>query len=176
LLGTLGSLFGWLLHQRRITVNPCAGIHQPPPARARERVLNSDEIRWLWRACDAIDEPFRSIIRLLALTGQRVNEVAGMRRTELHDDGSWHLPGARTKNRKPHVVPLPALARTIIDAVPPGASEFVFTTSAGRPATNWSAAKTKLDRAMLAIAQEEDFCSGAYNRASFDRGCSRPYT
>ena len=58
-----------------------------------------------------------------------------MRRSELHDDGMWHLPGARTKNRKPHVVPLPALAQTIVAAVPPGAGDFVFTTSAGRPAT-----------------------------------------
>ena len=77
-----------------------------------------------------------------------------LRRSELHDDGSWRLPGTRTKNRRPHVVPLPALAQAIIAAVPP-AGDHVFVTSAGRPATNWSAAKAKLDRAMLAIAQEE---------------------
>ena len=34
-----------------------------------------------------------------------------MRRDELREDGSWHLPGSRTKNSKPHVVPLAPLAR-----------------------------------------------------------------
>ena len=44
---------------------------------------------------------------LLVLTGQRRGEVAGMRWDELDlDAGVWSLPGSRTKNHRPHTVPL----------------------------------------------------------------------
>ena len=156
LLAILSSLFGWLQRQRRVTANPCAGIHHPPASKPRDRVLSSDELRWFWLACDGINEPFRSIFRLLALTGQRLNEVAGMRREELRDDGTWHLPGSRTKNRLSHLVPLPALARSIIAGMPAGQTQFIFTTSAGRPPTSWSGPKATLDAAMLTLARERD--------------------
>ncbi len=155
LLAILSSLFGWLLRQRRVTTNPCAGIHRPPASKPRERVVSSDELRRLWLACDEVEEPFRSIFRLLALTGQRLNEVAGMRREELRDDGMWHLSGSRTKNRLAHLVPLPALALSIIAGMPAGRTQFIFTTSAGRPPTSWSGPKARLDAAMLTLAQEE---------------------
>ena len=155
LLAILSSLFGWLQRQRRVATNPCAGIHHPPASKPRDRVLSGDELRWLWLACDEVEEPYHSIFRLLALSGQRLNEVAGMRREELRDDGMWHLPGSRTKNHLAHLVPLPPLAQSIIAAVPPGQNQFVFTTSAGRPPTHWSKAKSKLDAAMLALARKE---------------------
>jgi integrase len=104
---------------------------------------------------DAFAEYVRSIFRLLALTGQRLNEVAGMRREELRDDGMWHLSGSRTKNRLAHLVPLPALALSIIAGMPAGQTQFIFTTSAGRPPTSWSGPKARLDAAMLTLAQEE---------------------
>jgi integrase len=139
--------------------NPCANAYQPAPVRARDRVLNKDEIRWFCLACDGINEPFKLIFRLLLLTGQRLNEVAGMRRTELRDNGEWHLPGERTKNRRAHVVPLPPSAQSIIiAAMPVGENQFVFTTSAGKPPVNWSKAKAELDAAMLAVAQKERGC------------------
>ena len=155
LLAILRSLFGWLQRQRRVATNPCAEIHHPPASKPRERVLSNDELRWFWLACDEVEEPFQSIFRSLALTGQRLNEVACMRRTELHDDGTWHLPGERTKNHRAHVAPLPVLARTIIAATPPGQNQFVFTVRVGKPPTNWSKTKSRLDGAMLAIAQKE---------------------
>ena len=127
LFSVLSSLFGWLQRQRRVAANPCTNAYQPPAIKARDRVLNKDEIRWFWLASDGIGEPFKSIFRLLLLTGQRLDEVAGMRRTELRDDGTWHLPGERTKNRRAHVVPLPPLARSIIAAMPAGENQFVFT-------------------------------------------------
>ena len=155
LFAVLSSLFGWLQRQRRVTANPCANAYQPAPVRARDRLLNKDEIRWFWSACDGINEPFKSIFRLLLLTGQRLNEVAGISRIELRDNGEWHLPGERTKNRRAHVVPLPSSPQSIIAARPAGENQFVFPTSAGKPPVNWSKAKAELDAAMLAIAQKE---------------------
>ena len=56
--------------------------------------------------------PFGPLLKVLLLTGQRRNEVAGMTRDELSDDGAtWNIPGSRTKNGRAHVVPLPPLVR-----------------------------------------------------------------
>ena len=104
----LSSFFGWCRDQRRIEGNPMLEPRSPGRGQARDRVLTADEIRWFWQACDAVDaprvpgasRPFAPLLRLLLLTGARLSEVAGMTRDELHDDGTWHLAGARTKNGK----------------------------------------------------------------------------
>jgi integrase len=147
LFAALSALFGWLQRHRKIQQNPCAGLHRPPAPRARERVLSADEIQWFWRACHELGEPFSSIFRLLLLTGQRLNEVAGMRRDELHEDGTWHLPGSRTKNGRAHVVPLPPLARELIASVQ-GKSGLLFSTTGTSPPSGWSRAKRRLDAIM----------------------------
>ena len=55
------------------------------------------------------------IIKLCLLTAQRVGEVAGIVASELDLDArEWRLPGSRTKNGHPHVVPLSDLAIEII--------------------------------------------------------------
>ena len=43
--------------------------------------------------------------KLLALTGQREKEIGDLRRSEIHDAAIF-LPKERTKNKRPHVVPL----------------------------------------------------------------------
>ncbi len=44
---------------------------------------------------------------MLALTGGRRSEVAGMAWSEIDlDKALWSLPGERTKNDRPHTVPL----------------------------------------------------------------------
>jgi integrase len=54
---------------------------------------------------------FFAIVRLLVLTGQRGGEVAGMIWKEISDDlSTWNMPGERTKNGVPHVVPVPTRA------------------------------------------------------------------
>jgi integrase len=153
MLAALSSMFGWLLQHRRVETNPCVGVHRPEPSKARERVLTNKEIRWLWRACDQVGEPFAAIVKLLLLSGQRLNEVAGMRRDELSDDGAtWDIPGSRTKNKKPHRVPLPPQAQTLI---PGGGHALIFTTTGSTPVSGWSRAKRRLDTLMLTLAQQE---------------------
>ena len=156
----LGSFFGWCLRQRRIQTNPCLNVPSPAAAKTRDRVLSADEIRWFWQATEQADaprvpdapRPFAPALKLLLLTGGRRDEVGGMTRDELHDDVSWHLPGARTKNGKPHVVPLPSMAR---DLIPAGEGKFVFSTTGDSPVSGWSKTKDRLDAAMLEIARKE---------------------
>jgi integrase len=144
----LSSMFGWLHRQRLVNANPCAGVLRPPKAEARERVLTPNEIISFWRACDKISVPFGAVFKLLLLTGARKSEVGGMRWDELRD-GEWHLPGSRTKNKKPLVTPLPPLALDIIESVPRIENcPFVFSTTGRTPVSGWSVLKRSLDAAM----------------------------
>ena len=145
----LSSLFGWLQRHRWVDVNPCTNVWKPPPSKARDRTLSPDEIRRLWKTCDAIPVPYGTAVKLLLLTGARLNEVSGMERAELSADGAvWTIPGGRTKNHKSCVVPLPPLAREIIASVPRTSERFVFSRRGHGPITGWSGAKRDLDAAM----------------------------
>ena len=153
---TLSKFFAWLLQHRRITSNPCIGVWKPSAPQARERVLTDTEIRLFWQATDDLGAPFGPLLKLLLLTGQRLGEVSGMRRDELHDDGTWHLPGSRTKNHKHHIVPLPALAHELIGSVPIIEDcPLVFSTNGLRPVSGWSKTKARLDVVMRVLAKKE---------------------
>jgi integrase len=141
---TLSKFFNWLVENRVIEKNPCIGVHKPTAPKARNRVLSDDEIVKFWKATDA--EQFGPALRLLLLTGSRLNEVCGMRRSELSEDlSTWTLPGERTKNHLEHIVPLPPLAQ---DLIPDGDGEFVFTTTGDSQVAIGSKIKGRLDKAM----------------------------
>jgi integrase len=155
LAAALSSMFGWLHLHRYVGHNPCANLHRPAGPKKRERVLSNDEIRWFWAATDAVGSPFTSIFQLLLLLGARLNEIARMTSSELHEVGVvWQLGGERTKNRRPHTVPLPPLARQIIASLPrqPG---FLFGTNGRSAPSGWGRAKRRLDAAMVDAAREE---------------------
>jgi integrase len=143
MFSALSSLFGWLIERRRVTQNPCAFVHRPKALPARDRVLTSAEVVKFWRAADAERKELGVLLKLLLLTGCRLNEVAGMRRAELSD--AWTIPGERTKNHRTLVVALSPLARSLLASVPV-TGEFVF--SANGIVFGWSRLKHRLDAAM----------------------------
>jgi integrase len=148
----LGGMFGWLNSTKnrnrkyKLAANPCLGVSVPAAPEERERVLDDAEIVAFWHACDKIGEPFGAALKLLLLTGQRLREVTGMRRSELSGNGeTWSLTAERTKNRKPHLVPLPPLARELIASVKRIEGDFVFTTTGKSPVSIGSKIKNRLD-------------------------------
>ncbi|MHC2367451.1 integrase [Bradyrhizobium diazoefficiens] len=150
--GTLSSFFSWLVQRRRIKANPCAGLHPPEPPRSRDRVLTKEEIIALWHSADKLTSPFGACVNLLLLTGCRLNEVCGMRRSELSADGKmWTIPGERTKNHRTHDVPLSDLARQILSEVK-SEGDLIFTTNGKTPISGWSKMKKRLDSAMLHLS------------------------
>jgi integrase len=154
----LSVLFAWLKRERKVMSNPCADVERPGPPPARERTLSEFEIYLFWRACNAVGEPFATIFKLLLLLGARLNELAGMRRDELRDDG-WHIPSGRAKNHKSHVLSLPPAAQALIAAVP-GHQEIIFSTNGRTPPSGWSRAKHRLDEEMLKLARVEAKAAG----------------
>jgi integrase len=151
MFATLSKMFAWLLERRRVKHNPCVGVHKPKAPKARERVLTDAEIVKFWLACDDLTQPFGHALKLLLLTGSRLDEVTRMARSELNDDGTvWTIPGERTKNHRTHVVPLSTVAREVLANVG-GAFQFVFTTQRTRnqaPISGWSKIKEQIDAKM----------------------------
>lgn len=148
----VSAMFGWLQRERRVTANPVHGVWRPGPPVNRERVLTDAEIVAFWNACGRLDAGYGALFKLLLLTGCRLREVAGMKRSELVDD-FWTIPGTRTKNHRPLAVPLPPQVVDIVDAVPVVAgSDLVFTAKGERPVNGFSRLKEQLDAAMDDIA------------------------
>ncbi|MER8902274.1 integrase arm-type DNA-binding domain-containing protein [Mesorhizobium sp. C277A] len=158
IFATLRRFFGWLIERDILKASPCAGMKKPTPETSRERILTSDEIKLFWQATEGFDHPFGPMWRLLLLTGQRRNEIAGMKRGELaldDDAPAWTIPGARTKNGNEHFVPLAPGAATLIKSLPRiGDKGFVFTTTGETAVSGFSRSKGRLDLAMLAILRD----------------------
>jgi integrase len=138
---SLSAFFGWCMARGLVEQNPVIGTtrHEMKP---RERVLPVAELAAVWRACG--DDAYGAIVKLLILTGQRREEIGGLRLDEI-GDGIITLPASRAKNGRAHVIPLSAPALAILAAQPPRA-EFVFGT---KPFTSWSRGKSLLDAAIV---------------------------
>lgn len=136
-------------------MSPCASVARPETPAARDRVLTDHEIVRFWRAAETLGEPVAAVLKLLTLTGCRLNEVAGMRWDEMSEDGAtWTLPGERTKNHRPHVVPIPPLARAVLAGVRRiEGAKLVFTNDGRTQIGSWSKVKLRLDAAMQPTAQ-----------------------
>ncbi len=160
-LAYLGMFFGWALHRGIIHADPTDGIKKPGAEQSRARYLSTDELGAIWQAAAAMraGDLFASIIQVLILTGQRREEVAGMRWSELDlNSALWVLPeGNRTKNHREHMVPLSAPVLEIIKARQAEQKEmrmktgYVFVAPTRRqdvelkPFQGWSHAKARLD-------------------------------
>jgi len=148
-------LFSWCVEKDLIPISPCDGLKKPTKEVSRDRVLGDDELRWLWQACDDLGAPLGGFVRLLMLTGQRRNEVAGISDAEL-DGATWTIPAGRTKNAREHVITLPDAAVDELAAVHRiGDAGLYFTTSGTKPISGFGPAKLRIDAAMLARAKAE---------------------
>jgi integrase len=140
---TLHALYGWAIRRELVEVNPVSGV-EPFAEDSRERVLSLAELRAIW-AATASGSDYDSIIRLLVLSGQRRDEVASLRWAEVDlAAGRLSLPGSRTKNGRPHVVPMSTQIVEILAGRPRG-RDFVFGEGAAGGYSGWSRSKARLD-------------------------------
>lgn len=145
MLATTRKLFNWCIERGYLEVSPATGIRPPGKEQSRTRVLTAMELGAIWRAADTLGYPFGSFLQMMVATGgQRLSDVARMRRSEIHED-AWRLKGP-TKSEEPHSVPLSSLALEILIASPRFAGDYVFSTTAGdKPIAALSQAKLKID-------------------------------
>ncbi|MBJ6609908.1 MAG: tyrosine-type recombinase/integrase [Candidatus Thiothrix moscowensis] len=107
----LHKMFNWAIQQGLIEHNPVAHTERLKET-SRDRVLTDGEIRQLWDSTDG--DLLGYALRFILLSGQRPGEVAAMQ-WEHVQDGVWTME--RTKNGKPHKVPISGGLRQVLDDV-----------------------------------------------------------
>jgi len=150
LTGAYGrACYGWAIGKDLLADNPFAGI-KLDAVDSRERVLSDNELKAIWAATRG-PGPYNAIVRMLLLTGQRREEVAGMTWGEIASDlSTWTIPASRAKNGVAHIVPLSPPAQAIIKSAHRMANddmdkpEFVFQ-GRGGAFNGFSKAKVTLD-------------------------------
>jgi len=148
----LSGFFGWAIDRGYCDANPTLNIRARGQRAARARVLSAEELRAVWNACGSDD--YGAIVRLLILTGQRRSEMGDLRWPEVDlPKRQVELPGARTKNGRAHLVPLPDAAIAILEGIHRREGrDFVFGIGAGG-FSGWSKSKADLDRRIAATAR-----------------------
>ena len=139
------ALYGWAKRRGTVSVNPFEGVPIAPLTR-RDRILSDEEIRLIWGATEE-PGPFNAIVRALLLTGQRREEVATLTWAEIDETLSgWTLPAVRSKNGKPHSIPLSDQMRALLRNQPRrSGTDLVFPGQRGA-FSGWGKAKDRLDQ------------------------------
>jgi integrase len=129
MLAILSKAFNLAIRWRWRTDNPVRGVERNQEKK-RHRYMSFEEISALVKALDAYhDQQAANIIRLLLLTGARRGEVLTARWEQFDlEAGVWTKPGATTKQKTEHRVPLSAPARQLLSELAQKAAknEWVF--------------------------------------------------
>jgi integrase len=146
---TLSRALVWAVTRGYLDHNPLAGCRPIGRTVARDRFLSTDEIRSLWRATQGLAEDYHRLVRLALLTAQRRQEIGSMCWSEIDlDAGIWSLPPERTKNGRPHVVPLSDQAKALIEGVPRRPGRDLLFGLGPDGFKGWAKSKRRLDDAM----------------------------
>jgi integrase len=144
-LKVIKTFLSWCVGRAVLDRSPAEGIPLPAKMVARDRVLTDRELAQIIQASRKMGGPYGGIVELLALTGQRREEVAAMTWGELDlRRRVWTLPKSRTKNAKEHAVHLSEQATAVLmRATVRG--PFVFSALGTKPFQDFSRAKGQID-------------------------------
>jgi integrase len=113
---TLSAMFAWAIGEGLVEANPVIGTNKASESKSRERVLSDVELVAIWKA--APNNDYGRIVKLLMLTAQRREEIGGLAWPEIDKARKLiALPPERTKNSRPHDVPLSDAAMAVLDSV-----------------------------------------------------------
>jgi integrase len=112
----------------RLENNPAGGIPTEPKV-VGTRWLNEDDFvrlyRWLECPDSPVHPPYTRAVRILMLTGQRVEEIAALH-VDQWDAQERIIDWSKTKNGKPHAIPVPAIAADLIESIVPNEFGWFF--------------------------------------------------
>jgi len=149
------KFFNWAVDEGDLTASPITGMKAPKAVPARKRVLNREELICAWLAAGELADIWTAYFRVLILTLQRREEVAGVDWAEIELDAAmWELPDNRAKNDEAHRIPLSALTVAELKRLGPKPKGLVFTTTGDTPVSGFSKVKKALDAKMLEIMRE----------------------
>jgi len=147
----------------RLVYNPAAGI-PTEPKNVGTRWLDDEEFvrlyRWLEDPDAPVHPPYTRAVRILMLTGQRVEEIA-----RLHVD-QWDveeriIDWSKSKNGQPHAIPVPLLAAELIESIKPNRHGWFFPSArdAARPVSHntlYSFMWRQRDRGVIPMVSNRD--------------------
>jgi len=144
-LKVIKTFMRWCVGRAILDRSPAEDVPFPAKTVARDRVLSDQELAQVILSARQLEGPYGGIMEVLALTGQRRQEVAGMMWSELDlPKRVWTLPKSRTKNAKEHIVHLSEQSISVLRrAVVRG--PFVLSTLGSKPFQRYSHAKLQLD-------------------------------
>src|SRR5580704_397721 len=112
----------------KLVINPAGGIPTEPKV-AGTRWLDEDEFvqlyRWLESPDTPVHPPYTRAVRILMLTGQRVEEIAALH-VDQWDAKERIIDWSKTKNGLPHAIPVPELAAKLIESIVPNEHGWFF--------------------------------------------------
>ena len=168
----LSRLYGWAVKRGKAATNPVVDTDRAISEVARDRVLSDPELATIWRF--AGDSDHGTILRLLALLGQRAGEVGGMTWSEVDLAGAmWRIPAKRAKNGRAHDVPLSPPALALLQACERREGRDLVFGSRGGSFSGWSKCKAALDARMAAAGVTIEHWRVHDLRRSFASGCAR---
>jgi integrase len=144
LRSSLSAMFTWGMKEELATRNPVISVDKRDEA-SRDRVLADAELKAIWEVLGS--DNYGTIVKLLMLTGQRANEIAGLQWSEIDfDRGVILFPPERVKNNRPHQIPMSDKVRRILEEHPRvEGRDLLFTASNGSAFATWSRPKEDLD-------------------------------
>jgi integrase len=145
-LKSIKTFFRWCVGRAVLDKSPADGVPLPAKQVTRDRVLNDGELARIILAARQIGGPYGDIVEVLALTGQRREEVARCTWEEIDIAGrTWKLSPERTKNAKAHEVYLSDQAVAVVGRVDK-IGDLVFSHTGTAPFQAFSVAKRELDK------------------------------
>jgi integrase len=144
-LKAIKTFLRWCVGRAVLDQSPAEGVPLPSKEVARDRVLDDSELAQVILAARKIGGPYGGIVELLALTGQRREEVAGLQWEELNlAQRIWTLPKSRTKNEKAHVIHLSEQSMAVLTRAD-WPAPYMFSLLGTKPFQEFSRAKRRLD-------------------------------
>jgi integrase len=145
-LKSLKTFLRWCVGRAVLDQSPAEGVPLPTKEVARDQVLDDMELAQVILAARKIGGPYGAIVELLALTGQRRQEVACLAWEELDlAQQVWTIPKSRTKNGKAHVVHLSRQSLAVVQGAD-RLGPFLFTLLGTKPFQDFTRAKRRLDQ------------------------------
>ena len=143
-LKVVKTFLRWCVGRGILDKSPADGVPLPTKEVSRDRILSDQELARVILAAREIGGTYGAVVELLALTGQRREEVARSTPDEFNiSQRTWTIPKARTKNGKAHIVHLSMQSLAVLRACEKRGC-YVFSPPGTKPLT-FSRAKRRLD-------------------------------
>jgi integrase len=158
-IALLSRMFNLAIRWGWCKVNPVRGVERNDEYK-RRRYLSAEELARLTKALAGLeDQQAANVVRLLLLTGARRGEVLAARWVDIDLEGKvWAKPGATTKTKTEHRVPLSDAACQLLQDVreESGKAEYVFPDCAAKPHRLYDAWADLCEAAKLSDARIHD--------------------